>query len=608
MRNAERVLSVHRDRGSRGLPLERVYRHLFNPEFYLRAYAKTYRNAGAMTKGSTDETVDGMSMARIQRIIELVRAERYRWMPVRRTLIPKSHGGTRPLGIPTWSDKLLQEVLRMLLEAYYDPRFSDSSHGFRPGRGCHTALADVQKWRGVVWFIEGDIKGCFDNIDHEVLLDILREDIHDGRVVRLIAGLLKAGYMEDWQRKETLSGTPQGGILSPLLSNIYLDRLDRFVEDELIPQHTCGQRRRVHLDYKRFEYQILKAKQSGDWERVTRLKRERRQFPSVDPFDPNFRRLWYTRYADDFLLGFIGSKAEAESIRDRLQGFLSRKLKLQLSVEKTLITHARDRKARFLGFEVTSCRSQTKLAASGKRSINGLTALLMPADVGRSITARYCKRGKPIHRIELTNDSDYTIIQRYQSVLRGLYNYYCIATNVAARMNRTKWILETSLAKTLAHKHKISVTKVFRRYAMRDEQGHRICGVIGVTIERDGKKPLVATFGGFPIKRERNVATISDFSLDRAWYRYSTDRSELVQRLIFNRCELCGAEGNVETHHIRKLKDLDKPGRRPKAPWERFMSSRRRKTIVVCQKCHAAIHGGRYDGTSLRSSLESRVQ
>lgn len=608
MRDAERVLNIHRERGSRALTLERVYRHLFNPEFYLRAYAKTYRNDGAMTKGTTAETVDGMSLARIRRIIELVQSERYRWTPVRRTQIPKRRGGTRPLGIPTWSDKLLQEVLRLLLEAYYDPRFRDSSHGFRPGRGCHTALADIQMWRGVVWYIEGDIKGCFDSIDHEVLLSILREDIHDGRLIRLVAGLLNAGYMEDWQWYETVSGTPQGGILSPLLSNIYLDRLDRFVEDTLIPQYTHGQRRRVQLDYKRFEWQIAKARSRGEWSKVVELKRQRRNFPSVDPFDPSFRRLWYVRYADDFLLGFIGSKAEAESIRDRLREFLSHTLKLQLSIEKTLVTHARDHKARFLGFEITTSRCQSKLASSGKRSINGLTALLMPADVNRSIETRFCKSAKPIHRPELMNESDYTIIARYQSVLRGLYNYYCIATNVPQRMDRIKWILATSLAKTLACKHRMSVSEVFHRFVMKDKQGRRIPGVIGVTIERPEKKPLIATFGGFPLKRERSAAWVSDFSLDRAWYRFSTDRSELVQRLLYGHCELCGAEGDVEVHHIRKLMDVNRPGHRPKAPWERFMSSRRRKTMIVCHDCHAAIHAGRYDGAPLRNSPESRMQ
>jgi len=224
MQIAESLLDIYRKRGERSLPLERVYRQMFNPELYLQAYGKIYRNAGAMTKGSTDETVDGMSLGRIQRIIDLLRREEYRWTPVRRVEIPKPKGGTRPLGIPTWGDKLLQEVLRQLLEAYYEPRFSKHSHGFRPQRGPHTALTEIHRnWTGTVWFIEGDISKCFDSFDHDMLLSILRRNIKDERLIRLIGHLLKAGYMEDWRYNDTLSGTPQGGIISPLLSNIYLN-------------------------------------------------------------------------------------------------------------------------------------------------------------------------------------------------------------------------------------------------------------------------------------------------------------------------------------------------------------------------------------------------
>jgi retron-type reverse transcriptase len=191
--------------------LERVYKHLFDPELFLRAYGKIYRNAGATTKGATAETVDGMSLEKVQGIIGLLRQERYHWVPVRRAEIPKPKGGIRPLGAPIWSDKLVQEVLRALLEPYYEQRFSPHSHGFRPNRGCHSALREIQRtWKGTVWFIEGDIKGCYDNIDHAVLLEIIRRDIHDGRLVRLIEGLLKAGYMEDWRYHDTLSGAPQG--------------------------------------------------------------------------------------------------------------------------------------------------------------------------------------------------------------------------------------------------------------------------------------------------------------------------------------------------------------------------------------------------------------
>lgn len=192
MREATTVLGIIRKRGQQRLPLEDAYRQLFNPKLYLNAYAKLYRNNGAMTKGTTSETADGMSIERINSIIERVRFERYRWTPVRRVLIPKANGKTRPLGVPIWSDKLLQDVIRAMLEAYYEPRFSNASHGFRPGRGCHTALEQIKRvWHGTKWFIEGDIKGCFDNIDHDVLLGILRQDIHDNRFIRLIENLLK---------------------------------------------------------------------------------------------------------------------------------------------------------------------------------------------------------------------------------------------------------------------------------------------------------------------------------------------------------------------------------------------------------------------------------
>ena len=263
MRTAETVLNVIRDRGERGLPLEDIYRQLYNRELYLRAYGHLYSNQGAMTKGTTSETVDEMSLAKIDRIIDALRYERFRWTPVRRVNIPKPNGQTRPLGIPTWTDKLLQEVIRMILEAYYEPQFSDHSHGFRPGLGCHTALNDVvTHWTGVRWFVEGDIKGCFDNIDHDVLLSVLGEKLHDNRFLNLLKYLLKTGYMEDWKYGRTLSGTPQGSVVSPILANVYLDRLDKFVENVLIPAHTGAQAEDVTLRGQRCD---AKSQRNGNW-------------------------------------------------------------------------------------------------------------------------------------------------------------------------------------------------------------------------------------------------------------------------------------------------------------------------------------------------------
>src|SRR3954452_580560 len=265
MQSAETVLDVIGKRGARGLPVERLYRQMFNPQLFLLAYGRLYANKGAMTPGVSGETVDGMSLAKIEAIIDALRHERYRWRPVKRVYIPKKNGKTRPLGLPTWADKLVGEVVRLLLEAYYEPQFSDRSHGFRVGRGCHTALDEIAStWTGTTWFIEGDIADCFGSLDHEVMLDILAENIHDGRFLGLVAGMLRAGYLEDFTWHATYSGAPQGGVVSPILSNIYLDRLDKFVQRELIPAFTRVHARRRNPQYARVTRRIGYWKSKGD--------------------------------------------------------------------------------------------------------------------------------------------------------------------------------------------------------------------------------------------------------------------------------------------------------------------------------------------------------
>jgi group II intron reverse transcriptase/maturase len=323
MRNAETVLNVLRERGRRGLPLERLYRLMFNRELYLLAYGRIYSNHGAMTPGATQETADGMSMAKIDRIIDAMRHERYRFSPARRVYIRKKNGKKRPLGLPTWSDKLVGEVMRLILESYYEPQFSDHSHGFRPRRGCHTALREVEKtWTGTTWFIEGDISDCFGSLDHDIMITCLSEKIHDNRFLRLIQLMLEAGYLEDWVWGATLSGAPQGGEASPVLSNIYLDKLDKFVETALIPEYTRGRGRVGNPAYGQVNDEYRRARQRGDRAQARQLRRQLRSIPSGDPYDPTYRRLRYTRYADDHLLGFTGPRAEPEEIKDRLAAFL----------------------------------------------------------------------------------------------------------------------------------------------------------------------------------------------------------------------------------------------------------------------------------------------
>src|SRR5690242_8074685 len=354
MQSAGTVADILRARGRRGLPCDELYRQLFNPALFLMAWGRIYANDGAMTPGACGETADGMSLAKIGRIIDALRHERYRFQPVRRVYIPKKNSGKkRPLGLPSWSDKLVGEVVRILLEAYYEPRFSGRSHGFRPGRGCHTALTEVaETWTGTTWFIEGDISDCFGSLDHEVMARILAEKIHDNRFLRLIKNMLRAGYLEDWQWNATLSGAPQGGVASPVLSNIYLDRLDKFAETVLIPEYTRGKIRVANPEYARLTRAISDAWRRGDRRAVRQLRVQRRGVPRGDPGDPGYRRLRYIRYADDHLLGFTGPKAEAEQIKQRLAEFLRDDLKLELNQDKTLITHARTQAASFLGYQI----------------------------------------------------------------------------------------------------------------------------------------------------------------------------------------------------------------------------------------------------------------
>jgi group II intron reverse transcriptase/maturase len=347
MQSADTVLGVLRERGRRGLPLQRLYRQLFNEQLFLVAYGRIYANDGAMTPGVDGMTPDGMSLEVIREVIGLLRAERYRFAPARRVYIPKKNGTRRPLGLPTWTDKLVGEVVRLLLEAYYEPQFSARSHGFRSGRGCHTALDEIAStWTGTTWFIEGDIADCFGSLDHEIMLATLAERIHDGRFLSLVGGMLRAGYLEDWRWHATHSGAPQGGVVSPILSNIYLDRLDTFVERQLIPAYTRGTARRRNREYGNITATIGYYRRKGDRDKVKALRKRQKSIPSVDVNDPGYRRLRYCRYADDHLLGFVGTKAEAEQIKNQLAMFLREELKLELSTEKTLITHARTRKAR----------------------------------------------------------------------------------------------------------------------------------------------------------------------------------------------------------------------------------------------------------------------
>jgi group II intron reverse transcriptase/maturase len=487
--------------------------------------------------------------------------------------------------MPTWKDKLLQEVIRSILEAYYEPQFSSHSHGFRPGRGCHTALQEVHYCgTGTKWFIEGDISACFDRIDHDVAISILKEKIHDNRFIRLLENLMRAGYLEEWKYHTTFSGVPQGGVVSPILSNLVLDLLDKFVERHLIPRYTRGQRRQASRRHGALRVAACKARKNRDFERAKRLMREARRLPSRDPDDPNYRRLWYVRYADDFLLGFIGPKAEAVEIKQQIGAFLRNDLKLEMSDEKTLITHAREETARFLGYEIHVLHADDRCDRHGHRCINGRIGLRVPHRVVAENCSAYKQHGKAIHLSERVNDSVHDIVTRYQAEYRGLVQYYRMAYNLHT-MSELRQTMGLSLVKTLARKLRTHCREVRRRFRATIETPDGTFVVLQVVTDRGPQRPpQKAYFGGVSLKRDPR-AEIRDVK------RIGGGQREILTRLLRRKCELCGRRGiDLQMHHIRKLADLDRFDEARKPLWAKVMAALRRKSLAVCNDCHARIH------------------
>lgn len=604
MQNSEIVLyNLSKQANKQNYYYDRLYRNLFNKDFYYKAYCKIYSNKGSATKGIDDDTADGFGEETIFKIIELLKNEAYQPKPVRRTHIPKANGKTRPLGIPSFTDRLVQEICRMLLEAIYEPTFSRHSHGFREKHSCHTALMDIKNtFRGVNWFVEGDIKGYFDNIDHHILIKILRNRISDERFIRLIWKFLKAGYVEDWRYQKTHSGTPQGGIISPILANIYLNEFDNYVIKELKEKFDIGEpkKRKRSSEYRKYEARNGKlSKKINQTENETERKsliqkyKENKKklltIPYYEPKNEGYKSIKYVRYADDFLIGINGSKEDCHKIKQEIGTFLKEKLNLEMSEEKTLITHS-EKPARFLGYEI-KIRSEfsTKRDKNGltKRWYNGSVQLLIPkGTIEKVIVERKmvkdinAKKWDIVHRPALQGLSDLEIVQLYNAELRGLYNYYSLAENVAAKMWQLRYVMEYSCLKTLAGKYKTSVRKMKKKYSQGKHWG------IKYQTKREEK---IAYFykDGFKTQKPNQSNTI-DTKPNVYVYQCKT---ELEQRLKANQCEMCGDDSPstvFEIHHVNKVKNL-----KGKAFWELIMISKQRKTLVVCKSCHVKIHNGK---------------
>lgn len=578
MRDPSRILQVLNDRGRRGLGVNKIYKHLCSPELALAAWAAIYDNDGALTAGvDPADTAEGMSMEVIEDVCALLRSGRYFPKAVRRTHIPKKNGKLRPLGLPGFRDKLVSQMVRMLLEAYFEPQFSEASYAYRPGRSVADTIGDINDWKGVTWWIEGDIADCFGSIDHDVMIAILAERIEDERLLALIGRFLKAGYMEDGAWHATDTGAPQGGVLSPILSNIYLHRLDQFVEQELLPRYNRGAVRANNPEYNRLTHRIGKARRVGDMGAARVLERQRRTIPSIDTEDPGFRRLRYARFADDHLLGFTGPKAEAEQIKQRLAAFLADELKLTLSQEKTFVTHARTSPARFLGFELITRHDK----GGSRRRLNGLISPRVPADVIRAGVRRYRRGGKAAIRTDLVNRADWEIIAIFQSELRGLTQFYRTAVN-QYRLHAVASAMKHSMLRTLAAKYRSSTVKMHDRFGAHATVGNREYRCYQASYRRGDGSEGTARFGPIKLTWQRRRP------VDKPPWRPSLPDKEVVRRLRRGACEVCERRTPVSVHQIKHLTDLNRWD--PKLTWVKAMKRLRRLTLFVCGDCHDYVH------------------
>lgn len=572
----------------------KLYRYLLRPDIYFVAYKNLYANNGAATKGVNEDTADGFSEAKIDSIIKALADETYQPMPVRRTYIQKKNNRKklRPLGIPTFTDKLVQEVLRMILEAVYEPIFLDVSHGFRPKRSCHTALKQLRReFNGTRWFVEGDIKGCFDNINHAVLVGLLSNKIKDARITKLIYKFLKAGYLENWQYHKTYSGTPQGGIISPLLANIYLHELDKFVMKLKSEFDTPGvgqitpEYRELHNEIKRLSHRLTKVTGEEREMVLAEYKPKRQKLMTIPCTAQTDKKLKYVRYADDFLIAVKGNREDCQWIKSKLAEFIGDTLKMELSEDKTLITHS-SKCARFLGYDVRVRRSgKIKRGGPGHvkmRTLNGGVELLVPLNdkirqfVFTKGVAIQKEDGSmfPVHRKYLIGLTDLEIVSVYNAELRGICNYYGMASNFC-KLHYFAYLMEYSCLKTLASKHKTSLSKIIDKF----NDG---TGKWGVPYETKlGNKRRY--FANYADCKGKGSAT--DY-ISNAAVVYGYAVNTLENRLKAKVCELCGTteSDHYEVHHINKLKNL-----KGKERWEIAMIAKHRKTLVVCRDCHRSI-------------------
>jgi len=580
-----------------------LYRLMYKEDVYILAYERIKSAPGNMTPGTDGKTIDGTSMRMIQNIIEEMRTEQFQFKPARTVYLPKPNGKKRKLGIPSTRDKIVQEVIRLILECIYDspngPYFHETSHGFRPNRSCHTALREIRgKWPAINWFLEGDIQSCFDAIDHGVLVSLLQKKIRDERFLNLIWKLLRAGYLDLREaRHDSLTGTPQGGLASPILANVYLHDLDEKVEEMCKQVERGGKRKQRNPLYHKLSEQKLRLVKKG----ATRTKefreviRQIRSMPAVDVDDPNFIRLKFLRYADDWLVGICGPRRLAEHVKEELKTFLNQRLKLTLSAEKTKITHARKEQAHFLGTRLTIGREGIQRVVTThngsarpvkRRSTGWEVVMEAPRDelIKKLHAKGFCTAiGQPTTKLGWIHLDADQIITLYNGINRGIQNYYRFADNFS-HLIRIQYILKFSLAHTLAAKYKCSVRQGFKRFGKTPTVAVKA---------KDGKRDRQVTFyNNSDWKKQRNGFQINPATVDQLqWSIKLRSRSKLGMP-----CCICNSSEQVEMHHVRHIR---KTGGKKPVGINAILQMMNRKQIPVCTTCHQKIHRGDYNGIRL---------
>ena len=584
---------IHRD----------IFRILNKDEIWIAAYEKLKGNKGAMTPGSSEETMDGMSLERLKRLQSEVCSGKHKFKPVKLIYIPKADGRRRPLGLPTANDKIVQEVMRIILDAIYEPVFVNESFGFRAGLGCHDALSHVEKkFRWVDYVIEGDIEQAYPTIDHKILMKILQKRIDDRRFMNLVWKLLKCGVLDEERIQCSRMGVPQGSIVSPILADIYYHELDEFVYTLKDKYDTpiSEQNKLKSPAYKTLEHKISKISekmrlhdpQSTERELLAKeLKTLRAERLQTDSLKDKTIRIEYVRYADDWMIGVSGNRKLAYEIKENVSNFMKNYLAQNIHPLKTKVTNLRKGNVHFLGYEIFLPKNRPISSYKGKgvKTIRrGQPRLRFDVPVAK-LTKRYAERGylkqkpkgvRPISRSSYTVLEDHVIVSHYRSLWLGIFNYYSGCTK-RGRLQYIHYLLHMSCAMTLGHRHRMSCSKIFKKHGK----------TLTVKIESTGKKV------SFPYKTSWKIN-------ERKWLhgkKVEIPNNRHVKNLVSSSslglpCAICDSdEGPIEMHHVKHVR---KQGFRYKG-FHHQMALLNRKQIPLCKCCHKNVHAGLYDGSSL---------